>query len=99
MANSVQRPTPAAIRNLATELVAECDRVVHPATVGKRRIRRAYSKLVRDWPPSSVLQLARMLCQNDDDRWLAYEMVFNHRGFAALRRRQLEQLGKGVNSW
>jgi len=54
---------------------------------------------VRNWPGVSILELARILCESDDARWVAYEIVRDHDVFRTIGERHLEQLGKGVNSW
>jgi len=94
-----QKPNADAIRELASQLLAECKNVQHPSTAGQRQIRRKYSKLVRNWPDASILQLARILCERNDERWLAYEIVLDHDVFRTVGQRHLEQLGKGVDSW
>jgi 3-methyladenine DNA glycosylase AlkD len=87
------------VNRVASQILAECAKVPHPSTAGERKIRRKYSRLLHDWPLTSILELARVLCRKDDNRWLAYEIVASHPGFSSLGERDIERLGDGVNSW
>jgi hypothetical protein len=66
------------VATTAAALLDDCRRVRHPATAGHRQIRRNYTSLIRDWRPADVMQLARLLCRQDDRRWIGYELLANH---------------------
>jgi hypothetical protein len=52
-----------------------------------------------DESTAAVLRLAHELCSHDQLRWLAYELVCHHAAFDTLRRREIEELGRGFDSW
>jgi 3-methyladenine DNA glycosylase AlkD len=65
-----------------------------------RGIRRRYSRVVMEWPPDSVLDLARTLINSYGHRWVAYELIRGHKGaFLHLGTAELEALGEGIDSW
>lgn len=71
-----------------------------PNTATLRAIRAKYSRVLRPAGPHFVLRLARMLLQTDTYRWMAYELIREHRpAFESLRETDVEDLGRGINSW
>ncbi len=67
-----------------------------------RSLRRAFSRRVAKEPPAAVLRLALRLVAAGGiaRRFVAYELVHYHRGaLASLRAGDLEQLGRGLDSW
>jgi 3-methyladenine DNA glycosylase AlkD len=63
-----------------------------------RRVRRTWSARLRDAPAAEVLALAEALLPRQ--RWVAYELVYNHGGaLAALDLERVERLGDGIDSW
>jgi 3-methyladenine DNA glycosylase AlkD len=66
----------------------------------ERAICQKYSALVRQSPPEYVLAFARELLFTHGHRWQAYELIASHKpAFHSLRADELEELGKGINSW
>lgn len=63
-----------------------------------RRIRREYSKRLRDAPGGDILALADALLSRH--RWVAYELVANHpAAMGSLGVAEVERLGRGIDSW
>jgi len=69
-------------------------------TATLRAVRRKFSRTLLDTPSELVFQLARHLCKDDNTRWLAYELIHDHpAAFTHLDSVDLEELGRGINSW
>lgn len=69
-------------------------------TAAARAIRRQYSHQLKQADPTFILNLARELIEKHDQRWLAYEIIRNHRTtFQKIGKVELEELGQGINSW
>jgi 3-methyladenine DNA glycosylase AlkD len=67
-----------------------------------RAIRKEFSKRIVSLPPKTVLYLAdELIGQNRFVyRWIAYELVEHHQeALKSLRVKELEKLGKGIDSW
>jgi 3-methyladenine DNA glycosylase AlkD len=87
-------------RELAAAIAAEIKRLPAASTASLRAIRRRYSRSLRPASAELVLGLARELCMGDAYRWFAYELIQNHpAGFNGVDARELECLGRGLNSW
>jgi 3-methyladenine DNA glycosylase AlkD len=85
---------------LASAFDAEHQALAIHKTDTERAICKKYSDLVRQLPPESVLEVARMLLFTFGHRWQAYELVASHKAaFRSLGAAELEQLGQGINSW
>ncbi len=84
--------------SLAAEIDAEVSALQPPWTDDVRRVRRAWSRRLRDRPPADVVAVA--LALRDRQRWVAYELVYEHPGgLEALDAGVVEALGQGVGSW
>jgi 3-methyladenine DNA glycosylase AlkD len=69
-------------------------------TAAARAIRRQYSHQLKRAEPTFVLNLARELIEKHDQRWVAYELIRNHKStFHKIGKGELEELGQGINSW
>ncbi|MEW5814157.1 MAG: DNA alkylation repair protein [Spirochaetota bacterium] len=65
-----------------------------------RVIRRKYSRLLKQASTEFILHLARKLLEIEAYRWIAYELIANHTpSFECLGETELEDLGRGINSW
>lgn len=65
-----------------------------------RAVRRKYSHELRHASAEFVLQLAGRLTQTDSHRWIAFELIRAHpQTFRCIGERELEELGRGINSW
>jgi len=72
-----------------------------PAAVGvdaQRRVRRTFSKRLRERRGAEVVALAHLLVVRH--RWVAYELVHHHpEALVLLDRDEVERLGVGLDSW
>lgn len=85
---------------LADELAEELDAVPQRRTAPLRAVRRDYTRRIADRPAGFVLDLAHAILDTGRYRWIAYELIADHRAaFRSLDRPTLEELGKGINSW
>jgi 3-methyladenine DNA glycosylase AlkD len=65
-----------------------------------RAVRRRYSRELKTAEPAFVLDLARELVEVYGYRGTAYELILFHRGaFQRLGEAEVEELGRGINSW
>lgn len=87
-------------RNLAAEIAARIDALPQANTPQVRAIRRRYSRELADASPDLMLALAHQLIDHFDLRWVAYELVAEHKAtYQTLDDTKLESLGQGINSW
>jgi 3-methyladenine DNA glycosylase AlkD len=85
---------------IAAELVAEIRALPTRDTASERKVRRAYSKRLKDVPAEQMVELAHTLRRDFGARWLGWELLRYHRaGFASLGPAEVEALGEGINSW
>lgn len=85
-------------RALADQIDAEVAALRPRWTDDIRRVRRAWSRRLRDRPPAEVVALALEL--RDRHRWVGYELVYEHPGgLDALDAGLVEALGDGLASW
>jgi 3-methyladenine DNA glycosylase AlkD len=85
---------------IASAIEAEIEALPVRNTPNQRTIRRRYSHAFKQGSPDFVLRLAKRLCEVDDYRWFAYELIENHpAAFKLLDEAALEDLGQGINSW
>jgi 3-methyladenine DNA glycosylase AlkD len=69
-------------------------------TASVRAVRRHYSKELKAVDPDFIFDLARELMKRDNQRWLAYELVRNHKqAFAVVGEAKLVEFGRGMSSW
>ena len=69
-------------------------------TAALRAIRVKYSRALKPAAPDFVLRLARTMLKTDAYRWIAYELIRDHRAaFESLRETDVEDLGRGINRW
>ncbi len=90
------------IEELACQIDSRINSSAALNTAAIRTIRREYSKLLKDAAPDLVLDLATRLLarQGMVNRFVAYELICHHRpALASLRKKELEQLGAGMDSW
>lgn len=88
------------IERIASEIDAEINALPVQNTPSVRAVRRRYSQRLKGADPEFVLALARALILHYGHRWVAYELLSAHRGaFQRLGPAELEELGRGINSW
>lgn len=93
-------PVPDGAQALANSIDAEIRALPVRNTPSVRAVRREYSRRLRGADPGFVLALARELLENHNQRWVAYELIANHKGaFRRLTEDELEALGQGIDSW
>lgn len=69
-------------------------------TPDARRVRRAWSRILRGEDDRFVLDVAKALRFEHGYRWIPYELILAHKGaFELLGERELEELGQGLDSW
>ncbi|MGD2146909.1 MAG: DNA alkylation repair protein [Anaerolineae bacterium] len=95
-----QRPKLESARQTAGQLDAEIEALSVKNTANVRAIRRRYSRELRAAPATFVLDLARELMEGYGHRWVAYELLRDHKGaFGSIGERELEVFGRGIDSW
>ncbi len=88
------------IRDLGSQIDAEIQALPIQNTNSVREIRRQYSQQIKGASSRYVLDLARDLLEHFGHRWVAYELIYAHKAaFQNLGETELEQLGKGIDSW
>jgi 3-methyladenine DNA glycosylase AlkD len=87
-------------QRLAAEIVAELRALPVYDTPSERAVRRKYSHRLKRAQPELILALARELLTKYDERWMAYELLHNHKAaWQSLGEAELEEFGRGINSW
>lgn len=87
---------------LAAEISSALSALKSPKTETIRAVRRRYSRQLATASASEILDVARSLLRRPGfvGRFVAYELVSHHRAAReALRIRELEELGKGIDCW
>jgi 3-methyladenine DNA glycosylase AlkD len=83
---------------VAAELADRIERLPEPDVAAVRAIRREYSARLRAAPVDDVVAIAGAILGRH--RWVAYELVYHHRGaVASLGRAEVEGLGRGLDGW
>ena len=87
-------------KKVASEIVAEIRALPVRNTPNLRVIRRKYSRMLKKANPEFILDLARELFENYSQRWLACELIRNHKiAFQNIGEKELKEFGYGINSW
>ncbi len=87
-------------QELAAEIIAVIESLPMQNTPSMRAVRRRYSRQLQSADARLVLAVARRLVRSQKYRWIAYELVKSHKGaFLSIGASELEELGKGINSW
>jgi 3-methyladenine DNA glycosylase AlkD len=85
---------------VAAEIDAEIQALAVQNTPNVRAIRREYSRKLRQADGAFVLELARELVTNYGYRGVPYELIRYHKAaFQSLGPAELEELGRGIDSW
>ncbi len=85
---------------LASEIDVEIQALPERNTPSVRAVRRRYSRRLKQETPEFVLGLARELLKTYGHRWVAYEVIQDHKAaFQRLGEAELEALGQGIDSW
>ncbi len=87
-------------RTLAYEFDAEVRALPARNTPHERKVRRAYTKRLKEHSPDFVLGVVRTLIVEYGYRGPAYELLTSHRvAFESLGAIEIEALGQGIDSW
>ncbi len=88
------------VSTVASQIDAEIRGLPVPKTATIRVVRRQYSTKLKQTDPTFILKLAKELIEKYDQRWVAYELIQNHKAaFRQVDADKLEELGQGINSW
>ena len=90
----------------AARIAADIDSLPQRSTATVRKVRRVHSRALRTADAEFVIELARVLLTGDRGngrsglRWVAYELIRNHKpAFESLDDALLGELGQGMSSW
>lgn len=85
---------------IASQIDAKIRHLPVSTTATIRAVRRQYSANLKQADATFILKLAKELIEKYDQRWVAYELIQNHKAaFQQLGADKLEELGQGINSW
>ena len=84
----------------AADFIDEIKRMPRRDTAAVRKLRRRLSSRLLKASPEYVTKVASELIDSLDRRWVAYELIANHKEtYQRLDGRRIEKLGHGVDSW
>ena len=84
----------------AADFIDEIKRMPRRDTASVRKLRRRLSSRLLKATPEYVTKVASELTDSLDRRWVAYELIANHKeSYLRLDARCIERLGHGVDSW
>ena len=84
----------------AADFIDEIKRMPRRDTASVRKLRRRPSDCLSKATPEYVTKVASELTDSLDRRWVAYELITNHKeSYLRLDARRIEKLGHGVDSW
>jgi 3-methyladenine DNA glycosylase AlkD len=87
---------------IVAEIVARIQALPIPNTESIRAVRREFSKRLGKVSSETVRTIAQRLldAESSNYRFVAYELIQYHPpAFASLREKDLERLGRGLDSW
>lgn len=88
------------VKKIAAKFDAEIRALVVLNTPNARAIRRKYSRNLKQAKPTFLFELARVLMNKYKYQWAAYELIQSHNAaFQRIRKKELEEFGRGINSW
>ena len=89
------------VADLENQIVNSLSALTIPTTAAVREVRRRFSQRLAAAPGKLVVALALELVRHAAvPRFVAYELLLHHRlAFNSLKRKTLENLGCGNNSW
>jgi 3-methyladenine DNA glycosylase AlkD len=91
---------PSHVKRVAAEMDREIRALPLQNTPNVRAIRRGYSRQFERASREFILDLARELLDAYDQRWVAYELIRDHKAaFQGIGSAELEELGQDINSW
>jgi 3-methyladenine DNA glycosylase AlkD len=88
------------VDSTAEAILSELQALGDRSTPNERRLRRRYSKLLKDVEPQFMLELVLKLNSQLDSRGFSYELFAYHKpSFQSLGPEEVAALGQGINSW
>jgi 3-methyladenine DNA glycosylase AlkD len=88
------------VRTVGSQIKAEIQGLEVRNTANVRKVRRDFTRRLKERDPDFMLALAEELNSTSNLRWFGYELVRNHKGaFESLGAAELEALGRGMSSW
>jgi 3-methyladenine DNA glycosylase AlkD len=90
------------VKKMAAEIKRHLDALPNLRTPVVRVLRRFFTHKVKTATPAEMVQLALRLIDGREivRRFMAYELLAHHKSaLASLGKRDLEQLGAGLDSW
>jgi len=91
---------PSSVNTVAAQIDAEIRGLPIPKTATIRAVRRQYSTDLKQADSTFILKLAKELIEKYDQRWVAYELIQNHKAaYQQMGAGELEEFGQGINSW
>ncbi len=85
---------------IAAKFKAAVDDLPQPNTASIRKLRGELSKRLSQEDPDCVIRVARQLIAKLNRRWVAYELIANHKEtYLRLDDELIEKLGHGIDSW
>jgi len=65
-----------------------------------RAVRRKYSNMLKKANPEFIVGLARVVFKNFGHRWVAYELIYNHKeALKKIKEPELAEFGDGLSHW
>jgi 3-methyladenine DNA glycosylase AlkD len=84
----------------AATIIQELESLPVMKTAPMRRVRREFSKQLKDKDAAFIIEVASKIILTGKHRWIAYELIYDHKhAFQSLEYKVLEELGQGIGSW
>jgi 3-methyladenine DNA glycosylase AlkD len=88
------------VEELAHSIVNEIRTLSIQNTPNIRAIRQKYSRKLKHADPKLILNLAKEIFRNCGYRWVAFELIRNHKdAFQCIDEAELQEFSGGLNSW
>ena len=88
------------VKRIAAKIAAEIRALPNLNAANGRVIRKKYSKMLSHVEPAFILDIGRVLINDYNYRWLAYELIQCHGdAFQSIGETELGKFGGGINSW
>jgi 3-methyladenine DNA glycosylase AlkD len=88
------------VEELARSIVNEIQTLSIQNTPNIRAIRRKYSRELKHADPKLILNLAKEIFENYGYRWVAFELIRNHKAaFQCIDEAELQEFSGNLKSW
>ena len=96
----INKPGQDNVQELARSLVNEIRTLSIQNTPNIRAIRRKYSRKLKNTDAKVILTLAKEIFKNYAYRWVAFELIRNHKpAFRCIGEAELQEFSGGLDSW